>query len=84
MLVAALFVSSLLIWMWKAGKTLKQRMETRLQAVTSGRAGAGLFLFSFLMVFREGVEAVLFLFALSATIGANPMFNLLGGGVAFS
>jgi len=81
MLVAALFVSSLLIWMWKAGKTLKQRMETRLQAVTSGRAGAGLFLFSFLMVFREGVEAVLFLFALSATIGANPMFNLLGGGV---
>src|SRR3989338_4011350 len=33
------------------------------------------------MVLREGIETVLFLFALSATVGANPMYNALGGGV---
>jgi len=81
MLVAAGLVGSLLVWMWRAGKTLRQRMETRLGAVASGRSGQGLFLFTFFMVLREGIETVLFLFALSATIGANPMYNVVGGGV---
>ena len=81
MLLAAGLVGSLLVWMWRAGKTLRQRMETRLGAVSSGRSGQGLFLFTFFMVLREGIETVLFLFALSATVGANPMYNALGGGV---
>lgn len=81
MLLAAGLVGSLLVWMWRAGKTLRQRMETRLGAVTSGRSGQGLFLFTFFMVLREGIETVLFLFALSATIGANPVYNVVGGGV---
>ncbi len=81
MLLAAGLVGSLLVWMWRAGKTLRQRMETRLGAVSSGRSGQGLFFFTFFMVLREGIETVLFLFALSATVGANPMYNALGGGV---
>jgi high-affinity iron transporter len=70
MLVAAGLVGSLLVW-----------MESRLGAVTAGGSGWGLFLFTFVMILREGVEAVLFLFALSATIGANPIYNILGGGL---
>lgn len=81
MLVAAALVGSLLVWMWRAGRTLKQRMEARLGAVTSGGSGLGLFLFTFLMILREGVETVLFLFALSSTIGANAMYNMVGGGL---
>ncbi|MBI2997580.1 MAG: DUF2318 domain-containing protein [Deltaproteobacteria bacterium] len=81
MLVAAALVGSLLVWMWRAGRTLKQRMEARLGAVSSGGSGLGLFLFTFLMILREGVETVLFLFALSSTIGANAMYNMVGGGL---
>lgn len=80
MLGAAALVSSLLFWMWRAGRTLKQRMEAQLGAATSRRSALGLFLFTFFMILREGVETVLFLFALSATIGANPLYNLVGGG----
>lgn len=81
MLVAAGLVGSLLVWMWKAGRTLRRRMEARLDGVTSTRSGLGLFLFTFFLVLREGIETVLFLFALSATIGANPMYNMVGGGL---
>lgn len=79
MWVAAGLVGSLLVWMWRTGRTLKQRMETRLSAVTSGGTGFGLFLFTFFMVLREGVETVLFLFALSVAVGANAMYNVVGG-----
>jgi FTR1 family protein len=81
MLVAAGFVGSLLLWMWRTGRTLKQRMEARLSTMTSAKSGLGLFVFAFLMILREGIETVLFLFALSATIGANPVYNILGGGL---
>lgn len=81
MLVAAAFVGSLLIWMWRTGRTLKQRMETRLSAATMRGSGLALFLFTFLMILREGIETVLFLSALSGTIGANPLYNFLGGGL---
>lgn len=79
MLVAAGFVGSLLLWMWKAGRTLRRRMEARLGSVTAEKARLGLFLFTFFMILREGVETVLFLFALSSAIGANPMYNFIGG-----
>lgn len=79
MLMAAALVGSLLIWMWRVGRTLGQRMEAQLDAVTARGSGLGLFLFTVIMVLREGVEMVLFLFALSATIGANPMYNIVGG-----
>lgn len=81
MLLAAAFVGSLVVWMWRAGKTLKQRMESRLGTVTFRGSGMGLFFFTFIMVLREGIETVLFLLALSTTIGANPMYNALGGGL---
>jgi FTR1 family protein len=81
MLVAAGFVGSLLLWMWKTSRTLKQRMEAQLGTVTSGRTRWGLFLFTFFMILREGIETVLFLFALSTTIGANPLYNIVGGGL---
>jgi high-affinity iron transporter len=81
MLVAAAFVGSLLIWMWRTGRTLKQRMETRLSAATIRGSGLALFLFTFLMILREGIETVLFLSALSGAIGANPLYNFLGGGL---
>lgn len=85
MLVAAALVGSLVIWMWRAGRRIRRQTEARLEGLlrggSSGRGGLGLFGFTFLMVFREGVETVLFLTALSGAIGANPLYNAVGGGL---
>lgn len=86
MLVAAALVGSLVMWMWRAGRRIRQQTEVRLEALLHGGksqsgTGIGLFTFTFLMVFREGIEAVLFLAALSGAIGANPLYNALGGGL---
>jgi high-affinity iron transporter len=85
MLVGAAFVASMVVWMWRTGKRLKQEIESRLSslAVTSpssdpkGMAVWGLFLFVFLMVFREGTETVLFLAAVS--LRTTELANFLGG-----
>jgi len=89
MFVAAALVGSLVVWMWRTGRSVRRRLEARLDALaghaaagTAGsRAALGVFTFAFLVVLREGVETVLFLAALSGTIGANPLYNVLGGGL---
>jgi FTR1 family protein len=80
MLIGAVFVASLVYWMWRTGKGLKRRIESRLSALSSspGRGAAlGLFLFVFLMVFREGIETVLFLAAVS--LRTSELLNFMGG-----
>jgi len=68
MLVASVFVATMVWWMWRTGKHIRSEIEGRLSGLAeSGKDAAsfGLFLFVFLMVFREGVETVLFLAAVS-------------------
>jgi high-affinity iron transporter len=80
MLAGAIFVASMIYWMWRTGKRLKQEIETRLSelsAAPSRSAGFGLFLFVFLMVFREGAETVLFLAAVS--LRTTELLNFMGG-----
>jgi high-affinity iron transporter len=63
--VAILMVGSLVIYMWRTGPKVQQRMKTRLTAVSSRSsrtaAVAGVFLFTFLMITREGMETALML-----------------------
>ncbi len=87
MFLAAALVASLVAWMWRMGKSVRQRLEHRLHALVGGpdaaavtrRAAAGVFAFTFLMTFREGIETVLFLLALSQTTAGGPARNVLGG-----
>ena len=65
MLIGSLFVASMMIWMWRTGKRMKQDIEDRLSSLPAGGAAWAVFLFVFLMVFREGIETVLFLAAVS-------------------
>lgn len=89
MFVAAGLVTSLLVWMWRTGWSIRRRLEHRLDALVGqtetaaveSRAAFAVFLFAFLMVLREGVETVLFLTALSGTAGSRPLANLAGGGL---
>ena len=58
MLVGAFLVATMVYWMWRTGKRLKHEIESRLSELSaspSRSAAFGLFLFVFLMVFREGV-----------------------------
>ncbi len=69
LLASAAFVFTMVVWMWRHSKGLKAAMERRLGEISSRSSGAaaGVFLFVFLMVFREGVETVLLLSAVSLT-----------------
>jgi len=92
MLVAAALVSSLLLWMWRTGRSMRRRLEQRLETMVAHvgeaaievPAAAGIFAFAFLMVLREGVETVLFLTALSGMPGGQPFFTALGAGLGLS
>ncbi|MFH1483132.1 MAG: Fe-S-containing protein [Chloroflexota bacterium] len=76
--VGGIFVASMVVWVWRSARHLRKGMERRLETMTrpGGFQGLGLFLFTFFMVFREGVETVLFLFAL--TLGQFQPLHLLG------
>ena len=74
---SAIIVGSMMIWMWRHSHSLSGEMKGSLSRILSGRSvGLGLFLFTFLMVFREGVETVLFLSALSLT--TSGLMAILG------
>jgi len=66
-LVAAVLVVSLTVHMWRAGRHIKGDIETRLE-LAAGRMGArawvGVFVFTLLMITREGIETVALLGAL--------------------
>lgn len=63
--VAIVMVGSLVVYMWRTGPQVQQRMRERLGAVSSRSsriaAVAGVFLFTFLMIIREGMETALML-----------------------
>jgi FTR1 family protein len=81
--LAAVLVATLVIWMWRASRSMKKQIEDQLDQLTSPnnqKYGWGLLVFVFFMVLREGVETVLFLaaFSLTNTAGATALI----GGVA--
>ena len=63
--IAIVMVASLVIYMWRKGPQVQQRMRERLDRMSSRKsrlaAVAGVFLFTFLMITREGMETALLL-----------------------
>ena len=68
-LTAAVFVTSMVVWMWRTGRTAAARIRDRVDTATehehAGWRAFGLFFVSFLLVAREGIETALFLVASS-------------------
>lgn len=77
---SALIVGSMMVWMWRHSHSLSGEMKGALSRILArertGSVALGLFLFTFLMVFREGLETVLFLSALSLT--TSGLMAILG------
>lgn len=84
MLVAAVFVVTMILFMMKTGRKLKGEIESKLGKISGQGSWLGLFFFVFLMVLREGVETVLILAGVSLNSTALLSFlgTLLGVGVA--
>jgi FTR1 family protein len=84
MLVAAVFVVTMIVFMMKTGRKLKGQIEGKIGLFARDDAWIGLFLFVFLMVLREGVETVLILSAVSLNSSELLSFigTVLGVGVA--
>ncbi len=76
MLVAAVFVVTMIVFMMKAGRKLKGQIEGRVGELAARGSRAGLFAFVFLMVLREGVETVLILSAVS--LNSTELMSFLG------
>ena len=82
-IIAAVSVTVLTVQMWRAGRHMKGEIEAKLQASTV-RAGVGafvgVFLFTLLMISREGVETALLLFQLRQTLQlvAGAVLGVLG------
>jgi high-affinity iron transporter len=81
--VAGLFVITMVLWMWRAARGLARGVEARLDAITqSGQSrvvALALFGFTFVMVLREGIEAVLFLKA--TAIGQQASGSSFAGAI---
>jgi len=85
-LVAAVLVASLIVHMWRHAKKIKREIETHLEqsALQTGmKAFAGVFLFTLLMITREGMETALLIGSLLLqTSGSNIVWGAMGGTMA--
>jgi len=83
LLLASLFVVTMIVWMNRVARHLKKEIEQKVEAyaVRAGRAaGWGIFLFVFLMVLREGAELALILRAVElSTAGLQTWIGTIAG-----
>jgi high-affinity iron transporter len=86
--VAVVMVGTLVIHMWRTGPKVQQRMRERLSAVSSksSRVAAvlGVFLFTFLMIVREGMETALLLMQVKDPNLINGALLGLAAAIAFA
>jgi len=83
--IAIVMVGSLVIYMWRTGPKVQQRMRERLDTVSSRgsrlAAAAGIFLFTFLMITREGMETALMLLQVHGSeMLSGALLGLLAAG----
>ena len=83
LIAAGIMVATLVIWMWRVSKSIKTEVEKKLGNIVNQKnvsaQGLGLMAFTFLMVFREGAETVLFL--MGSTLGKFDLLSFIGGGL---
>ena len=81
-LAAAVLVTSLIVHMWRHARRIKREIETHLEQSASqvgSRAFAGVFLFTLLMITREGMETAMLMGTLLFQVRA---IDVIGGAAA--
>jgi high-affinity iron transporter len=88
--IAIVLVATLVIHMWRTGSQLKDKMQKKLSAVSSRSsrlaALAGVFILTFLMITREGMETALMLLQVrDSRVASGALLGLLAaGGLAWA
>jgi FTR1 family protein len=87
MLAGAVFVLSMVWWMWRTARTLRRGIEDRVEQIArraTGGVGWWLGVLTFFLILREGIETVLFLAAVELTTDSLRSFagGVIGIGLA--
>ncbi|HXS01423.1 MAG TPA: FTR1 family protein [Pyrinomonadaceae bacterium] len=86
--IAVVMVGTLVIHMWRHGPKVQQRMREKLEAVSSKSSSVaavlGVFLFTFLMITREGMETALMLMQVKDPNLINGALLGLAAAIAFA
>ena len=84
-LIAIVMVGTLVVHMWKLGPKIQQRMTHRLDVVSSRAsrfaAAAGVFLFTFVMITREGMETALMLMQVHDQLLSGALLGLAAAAI---
>tara|TARA_B100000315_G_C14591377_1_gene596040 strand:- start:2007 stop:2828 length:822 start_codon:yes stop_codon:yes gene_type:complete len=86
MILAAVILSTMIVWMAR-NKSVAQDLQVKAQKIIDGekKGGMGIFLLSFLAVFREGAEIILFLYGIAIKQGGlSFVMSIMGGTIAAS
>lgn len=78
-LLAALLLTTMILWMWNAGASITSEIEDSVEKKSLSQSGAGIALLSFSLVMREGVELVLFTAALVIQEGLGTYIGITLG-----
>ncbi|MEE9399567.1 MAG: iron uptake transporter permease EfeU [Dehalococcoidales bacterium] len=78
MFVAAGVLTWMIFWMRKQAVNIKAHLHTQIQSALTGGSALGLVILAFVVVVREGIETVLFLFA-ATRVAESPVLFTVGG-----
>ena len=78
MLVATGVLTWMILWMRKQAINIKAHLHAQIQSVLTGGSSLGLVILAFVVVVREGIESVLFLFA-ATRVAESPVSFTVGG-----
>ena len=78
-LIAALLLTTMIVWMWNAGAQVTQEIEESMERSVVQQGGIALALLSFSLVVREGIELSLFSMALVIQEGIQSYIGIALG-----
>jgi len=78
-LIAALLLTTMIVWMWQVGSGVAAEIEDSVSRRTAQNSGIGVALLAFALVLREGVELVLFTMALAIQEGPETYLGVVIG-----
>ena len=79
--IAVFVLSSMIVWMARKGRGIRKELERALEAVVARNAIMAIVGFSFVVVFREGLETVLFL---TPFMAEDATGTLVGAGLGIA
>ena len=77
MIIASIVLTTMIIWMAQ-NKNISQELENQAKESLSSGLKYGIFVLAFVAVFREGVEIILFLYAIGVKDGISIVPSIIG------